>query len=403
MTYVATPATGARKPFSALDGLQVVITHDFMESYGGAERVTQEMAKAFPDAPVVAILGRESVARSMGVEGRFRTILPARPALLRHYRYLAPAYPLLTSYADVGAADVVLSSSYAFAHRFHVEGAAHICYSHSPLRFAWTMTDAYCYRWSRGPVSSLLFRSLAGALRASDRRGARPIDEFLTQSSYVADQIRRFYGRTARVIGAPVDCDVFRPAERPTAGEHFLLCSRLVEPYKQPGIVVEAFRHLPHRLVVAGDGPAMSSLRAQAPPNVTFVGQLDDVDLVPLMQGCIAAIVPSRDDFGLVPVEVMACGRPVLAYAGGGALETIVPGVTGELFDAQTTEAILQAVRSFDASRYSGAACRAHALQWDSQIFRARLRATVEGVVTARRPGALPTMPTHNGNGGLRV
>lgn len=359
---------------------RVVIAHDFMEIYGGAERVTAEMARAFPEAPVVALLGRTEVAARMGIEGRFRSILPAWPLLLRQYRLLAPVLGLLADTRRLPPADVVLSSSYAFAHRLRsVDDAPRVCYCHSPLRFAWSMTEGYREERAHNSLTRRAFDLLAAAMRASDRRSAQPIREYLTQSPFTAEQIERFYGRRATVIGAPVDCDLFRPGEGP-AGDYYLFCGRLIEPYKQVGIAIEAFRRVGARLVVAGAGPDLERLAASAPPNVEFLGHVADDRLVPLMQRCKALIFPSRDDFGLIPVEAMACGRPVLAYAGGGSLYTSVPGVTGELFDEQTADGIEAALRAFDPGAYDPARIREHARQWDSARFRERL---VEHVAAA--------------------
>ena len=362
-------------------GLRVVITHDFMEIYGGAERVTQEMAIAFPDAPVTAILARPEVAERMGVANRVSTLLPARPGVYRNYRLLTAAFPALTDATRLPEADVVLSSSYAFAHRLRTRNdAPRVCYCHSPLRFAWTMTSGYREVWAPGGPTGLAFDLFAGVMRRSDRRSAQPIARYLTQSPFTRRQIRRFYGRDADVIGAPVDCDLFHPSGRP-ADDYFLLCGRIIEPYKKVGLAMEAFRALGARLVVAGDGPALPELRAAAPPNVEFMGHLEDRELVELMQGCRAAIFPSRDDFGLTPVEVMACGRPVLAYAGGGARYTVIPGLSGELFATQTPEDLMDAVRAFDGDAYDPDAIREHAMQWDRKEFRRRLVAAVSDTV----------------------
>ena len=330
---------------------RVVITHDFMETYGGAERVTAEMAIAFPEAPVVALLGRRSVAARMGVADRFESILPARPRLLSHYRELAPVLGAIADANRLPECDVVLSSSYAFAHRLRsANDAPRVCYCHSPLRFAWSMTESYREQRAGNPLSGRAFELMAAAMRSSDRRSAQPIREYLTQSPFTAEQIERFYDKRASVIGCPVDTSLFRPVEDP-AGDYFLFCGRLIEPYKQVGITIEAFRRLGTRLVVAGDGPDRERLEATAPANVEFRGRLGDDELVPLMAGCRALVFPSRDDFGLIPVEVMSCGRPVLAYAGGGSLYTSLPGVTGELFETQTADAIEAAVRAFDPDR----------------------------------------------------
>lgn len=362
---------------------RVIISHDFMETYGGAERVTAEMALVFPDAPVVAILGRREVAARMKVEDRFRSILPPRPLLLRDYRYLTPVLGALTDRVRLPEADVVLSSSYAFAHRLRSRNdAPRVCYCHSPLRFAWSMTERYREELAKGGVRGRAFDALAAMMRRSDRRSAQPIHEYLTQSPFTAEQIERFYGREAAVIGAPVDCRLFHPTESPPE-DYYLFCGRVIEPYKQLGIVIEAFRRLGSRLVVAGDGPDRERLAASAPPNVEFVGHVGDDVLVPLMQRCQALIFPSRDDFGLLPVEVMACGRPVIAYGGGGSLYTSVPGVTGELFAEQAAAVVEAAVRDFDPGAYDPKRIREHALQWDGARFRERLEEHVRAAVRA--------------------
>ena len=352
---------------------RAIIVHDFMETYGGAERVTAEMARAFPEAPVVALLGRRSVAERMGIADRFSSILPPRPGLLRHYRLLTPVLGAIADSRRLPSAEVVLSSSYAFAHRLRSRNdAPRVCYCHSPLRFAWSMTESYREERARNAVSRRAFELLAAATRRSDRRSAQPIREYLTQSPFTAEQIERFYGKRAAVIGAPVDCDLFHPSEE-EPGDYYLFCGRLIEPYKQVGIAIEAFRRIGTRLVIAGTGPDHERLAASAPPNVEFVGHVDDDRLVPLMQRCKALVFPSRDDFGLIPVEAMACGRPVIAYAGGGSLYTSAPGVTGELFGEQTADAVEAAVRGFDPGAYDPARIREHAMQWDSGRFRERL------------------------------
>ncbi len=355
----------------------MVIAHDFMETYGGAERVTAEMARAFPEAPVVAILGRRRVADRMGVGDRFSSILPARTRLLAHWQLVTALCPAIVDRVRLPAADVLLTSSYAFAHGFRtVNDAPQVCYCHSPLRFAWTMTGAYQQQWAAGRLTGPAFGMFAGAMRRADRRVAGRAAHYLTQSPFTAMQIRQFYRREADIIGAPVDTELFSPGAAPPE-DYFLLSGRMIEPYKRVGVTVEAFRRLGMRLVVAGDGPALAELSAKAPPNVEFVGHLQDDELVDLMRRCRAAIFPSRDDFGLTPVEVMACGRPVLASSAGGARYTVVPGRTGELVDAETAEALADAVKAFVPERYDTSEIREHALQWDRLRFRARLSAAV--------------------------
>lgn len=361
--------------------LRVVIAHDFAEVYGGAERVIAEVADLFPEAPFWTILGRRSVARRMGVGDRFHSILPERPRLLRNYRWLAPLFPAIVRAVSLPAADVLVTSSYAFAHGFATRNRApQVCYCHSPLRFAWSMTPSYGSQLRGGVATKQLFRAFSSLMRFVDLRSAQRVTQYVTDSDFTADQIERFYARPAEIVGAPVDCELFRPADE-GHDDYYLFCGRLVEAYKRPSVVVKAFRSLPDRLLVAGDGPALPALRATAGSNVEFLGHLDDNDLVRVMQRCKAAIFPSRDDFGLIPVEVMACGRPVLAYGEGGALRTVRAGVTGEFFHSQTPEAVAAAVRAFDPKAYRPEAIRSHAEHWDRRRFRRAMLAAVERVV----------------------
>ncbi|MFT4035994.1 MAG: glycosyltransferase [Patulibacter sp.] len=376
---------------------RVVITHDFAEIYGGAERVTEVLAAEFPDAQVWTILGRQEIADRMGIGDRWHSLLPEQPTLLKRYRLLTPLYPAFTHAHRLPEADVILSSSYAFAHHLRtLNDAPQVCYCHGPLRFAWSMTEAYQSIWSSSSVGDVAFRSLAAAMRRSDRKAARRVDRYLTQSPYTADQIKRFYGRTPQVIGAPIDCNLFKPSGG-AREEFFLIVGRLIEPYKRVGIAVEAFRRLGLPLVVAGDGPAFDELRRTAPPNVTFLGQQGDDEVVDLMQRCRALLFPSQDDFGLVPVEAMACGAPIVAYRGGGATHTVVDGVTGLFFDEQTPESIEAAVRAFDPAALDTSAIRIHAEQWDVGAFRARVRAAVEEAAGCRVPGADAPPPLTGG------
>lgn len=370
-------------PSSAVSDMDAVIVHDFMETYGGAERVTAEIARAFPRADVVALLGRGAVAQRMGIADRWSSILPERQHLLDGYRVLAPLFPAISRLSRVRSTEAVISSSYAFAHGVRSKNdAPRVCYCHSPLRFAWTMTDDYAHHWAPGPARAA-FDGLAAAMRVADRRAARGVARYLTQSPFTAEQIRTSYGKRAEVIGAPVDTELFRPATSPQRGDYFLLCGRLIEPYKRPGIVVDAFRSLGQRLMVVGDGPALAELRRSAPPNVSFVGALDDAGVVQAMQNSIAGIFPSRDDFGLIPVEFMACGRPVIAFAEGGALHTVNPEVSGTFLKDQTATAIVDAIRAFDPADFDAERIRAHAMQWDARAFRERLVRQVADVVTS--------------------
>ncbi len=356
---------------------RVIIAHDNLWWYGGAERIAATIAAAFPEAPFWTILGRWDVAERMGIAARTRMLLPESRPVLAAYRALTPFYPALLHVRRLPAADVLLTSSFAFANRFRTRNdAPQVCYCYSPLRFAWSMTSQYGTELRGGRASSLAVRALAGAMRPLDRRAAARVSRYVAESRYVAAQVRQFYGRDSAVVYPPVDCELFRPGEGGHDG-YFLFCGRLIEPYKRPGIVVDAFRDLPHRLLVAGDGPALPELRRRATPNVEFLGQLGDAALVHAMQRAAAVVFPSVDDFGLIPVEAMACGRPVLAYRAGGALETVAEGTTGAFFDVQTPQSLAAAIRGFDPDAYDTGAIRRHALRWRRERFIEEIRAVV--------------------------
>ncbi len=337
--------------------------------------MTAEIARAFPDAPVYAILGRASVASRMGIGDRVTALLPERERLLRGYRSLAPAYPLLVRSARLPPADVVIASSYAYAHGFRsVNGAPVVCYCHGPFRHLWSQQPQYAAQLQGGRAGRAAFAAYCALARTADKAAARSVHSFFTQSPFTASLIEQVYGRRAELVPPAIDGGVFRPAQS-SPKRHFLFVGRLVEAYKRPSVVVEAFAKMPDvRLRIAGDGPALAALRRRATPNIEFLGRLDDDALVAEMQDCQAAIFPSADDFGLVPLEVNACGRPVLALAKGGARHTVKPGVSGEFLEDQTAAAIVAAVRRFDSGRYDPDAVRRHALKQDTQTFHERIR-----------------------------
>jgi glycosyltransferase involved in cell wall biosynthesis len=367
--------------------MRVVITHDFYETFGGAERVTAEIAAAFPDAPVYAILGRSSVARRMGIEDRVRPLLPEYERLLRHYRFMAPAYPPLVRSAKLPEADLIVSSTYAYAHGFRTPNRAPmLCYCHGPFRHLYSQQEQYASQLPGGIATRAAFRAYCAGARVFDRVAAASISQFVTQSPFTVELIRRSYGRTSKILAPPVDCDLFHPSDQPAKG-YFLFVGRLVEAYKRPSIVIDAFGRMPEkRLLIAGDGPARAELEARATENVEFVGALGDRELVSVMQGCEAAVFPSVDDFGLVPLEINACGRPVLAYRGGGALHTVRPGVSGDYIELQSADAVEAAVRAFNPGWYDTREIRAHAMRWSASGFREHLRDAADEVLGQTAP-----------------
>ena len=354
----------------------MLITHDFAFDYGGAERVTEAFARAFPEAELLFVGADRAVLERMGVSDRATTILPLGRFRGR-YRSLAPIYPLL---AGSRSADVVLSSSYAFAHHVRARDF-HLEYCHSPLRQLWVAEDRY--RASVGGTMRAGMTLFGGPLRRLDRRAVERVDELVASCENVRARIRSVYAREAAVLHPPVDTAVFRPSGAEREAGLALAVARLVEPYKAVRSLLDVFAQLPYRLVVAGDGRDGAALRASAPPNVEFVGHVGDDELRDWYGRASLVVFPGEDDFGLVPVEAMACGTPVVAADGGGARETVVHGATGLRFRDGGLE---QAVRQAMETEWDASAIRLHALAFDTSAFVERIR----GLVAARLGEASP-------------
>jgi len=370
--------------------LRVALVHEWLVTLGGSDRVLLALHHLYPDAPIFVSLydPRRLPAAYAGLPV-FTSFLQRLPGATRYHRSLVPLMPAAYGRFRLRGFDAVISSSHACAKGVTApRGTPHICYCHTPMRYAWDLQDEYLRGFS--PVLRALARNMLGRLRRWDVETARRVDHFIANSQFVADRIRRHYGREAAVIHPPVDTEFFTPAPEPApgtvdagAGGYFLVVSRLV-PYKRTDLAVQACTKLNVPLVVVGDGSEAARLRAMAGPTVRFVGEVDDITLRDYYRGCKALIFPGVEDFGLVPVEAQACGRPVIAYAGGGALESVIPGESGSFFSAQTVAGLVEAVRSFDPDAYEPAVIRRHAERFSMQRFQAEISRFVEGVVSTR-------------------
>ncbi|MDR7400610.1 MAG: glycosyltransferase [Armatimonadota bacterium] len=389
--------------------LRVAIVHDWLVTLGGADRVLLELHNLFPHAPVFTALHRPGAlpAPFRGLDVR-PSWLQRVPGAVGRHRLAVPLLPLAFRSVDLRGYHLVVSSSHACAHGVRVPpGAVHICYCHTPMRYAWDLQDEYVHALPRAVRPAA--RGILAALRAWDRAAAQRVDVFVANSRHVAGRIRRHYGRDAVVIYPPVDTDFFTPAAEtptrthgaaqegfppppgppstrsPVPGTYYLVVSRLV-PYKRVDLAVEAFTRLRRPLVVVGDGPERRRLEAMAGPGVRFVGEVADEVLREYYRHCRALVFPGVEDFGLVPVEAQACGRPVIALRQGGALESVVDGVTGLLFSEPDPEALASAVRAADGMEFDPRAIRAHAERFSRPRFRAAIVDLVETILRDRLP-----------------
>jgi glycosyltransferase involved in cell wall biosynthesis len=309
------------------------------------------------------------------------SFLQALPGASRYFRYLAPLYPAAFEAFDLSAYDLIVSTTTSWAKgvRFRAD-AIHVCYIHTVSRFA------FAYDQYVGGLTSLaLARPVVGALVAWDREAAKRPTAFIANSHNVAARVKRYYGRDAAVAHCPVDIDRFAVGRG--AGDYVLVVSRLL-PYKRVDLAIDAARLAGRRLLIVGSGPAERALKAQAVGSRTeFLGSVSDADLRGIMGDASAVILPGEEDYGLVPLEANASGRPALAYGRGGALETIRPGVTGEHFADATPESLAAALRAFDPARYDPAVLRAHAECFGPEPFKRRFAELVREIV---RSGAAP-------------
>ena len=360
--------------------MKVALVHDWLTGMRGGERCLEVFCELFPDAPIYTLLHTPG---SVSPTIERRTIHPSfiqrLPDAERRYRQYLPLFPAAIRRFDVAGYDLVLSSSHAVAKSVRVPpGALHVCYCFTPMRYVWDLYDDYFGRGA-GWATSLLMPPVAAALRRWDRRTAAGVHRFVAISRFIADRIRRAYGRDADVIYPPVDVSRFRIEESP--GDYYLVVSALT-PYKRVDLAVKAAGRLGRRLLVVGTGPEERRLRALAGPTVELLGWRDDAEIAALYAGCRALIFPTLEDFGITPLEAMAAGRPVIALGQGGALETVVaPGgaepPTGLFFGSQTVDALVEAIRRFESGRHRFAPkeLRLRAEAFDRGLFKERVQA----------------------------
>jgi glycosyltransferase involved in cell wall biosynthesis len=358
--------------------LNVALVHDYLNQRGGAERVFASIARAWPDAPIYTALYDESAVGDLFPRSRVhRSYLAGIPLANRCFRALAPLYPRAFEAFDLRGFDAIVSSTTSWSKGIRVPpGAVHVCYINTVSRFAFAR-DEYVPRFARPFLRRLI---------EWDAEAARRPTRFVANSRNVADRIRKYYGRDADVLHCPVELERFSVGRG--GGDYFIVAARLL-PYKRIELAIRAAALANVRLLVAGTGPAENALRRQAKgTTTTLLGYVEDARLDELIGNARAAIVPGEEDFGLVPLEAAAAGRPAIAYRAGGALETIVEGETGVFFDEPSAEALARVLRSFDASPFDPQRLRAHAERFAPAQFVERLRAIVERVYQENRCAA---------------
>jgi glycosyltransferase involved in cell wall biosynthesis len=359
--------------------VRVALVHDWLTGMRGGERCLEVFCELFPQAPLFTLL-RVPGSVSPTIENRRITtsFLQRMPGMEARYRFFLPLFPWAIERFDLRDYDLIFSASHCVAKAVRVPPRAlHLCFCFTPMRYVWDRYDDYFGKRAGWAVRALM-PPVAAALRRWDRATAARVHHFIAISRFVAERIRRCYGRPADVIYPPVDIRRFRLAEEP--GEFYLVVSALT-PYKRVDLAVAAANRLGIRLVVVGSGPEEARLRALAGPTVEFLGWRSDEDVAELYARCHALVFPPVEDFGIVLLEAMASGRPVIALGQGGALETVVPldggseTPTGILFPEPTVDALVAAIRRFEANahRFEPKALRARAEVFDRPLFKERV------------------------------
>lgn len=367
-----------------LSAMKIALIHDWLNQNGGAELVLEELLDLYPEATIFTSLYDRRVMPPHYAEWDIRTSFLQRiPGAAGHHQALLPFYPRAFERFDLSGYDLIISNSSAFAHLVKPgPNAVHINYCLTPPRFLWNL-DTYVQRESLWPGGTTALRPLIRYLREKDVRARDRVHYFVGISNAVVERIRRIYGQPAACIFPPVETGRFKISS--TNDDYYLVVSRLV-PYKRIDLAVEAMNRLGRRLVVVGDGRDLSKLRALAGPTVEFTGRLSEPEVNELVCRCRAFLFPGNEDFGIAPVEAQAAGRPVVAFAAGGALDTVTDGETGVTFAEATVDSMVEAILRLDAMQLDPETIRRHALRFDTNVFRERISAFVSGCLASSLP-----------------
>ena len=366
---------------------RVALVHDWLTGMRGGEKVLEVLCRVYPDADVLTLFHVRGSVSPVIERLRPRTsLLQAVPGVERFYRYCLPLFPFAIEQFDLDRYDLVVSTSHCAAKSVVKTGRArHLCYCFTPMRYAWDQFEEYFGEPRVGRVMNRVLRPVLKALARWDASTAGRVDRYVAISQHVATRIRRHYNRDASVVYPPVDTSFFCPDETVVPEDFLLIVSALV-PYKRIDLAIAASRLSGMPLRIVGDGPERAALTrlANAPGgDVQLLGPLPDGDVRGLYRRAAAVLLPGEEDFGIAPVEAQACGRPIVALARGGALETVIDGVTGVLVPDPTPEAFAAGITRAAAIPFDSRAIRAHAVKFDRAVFEQSIQSAIESMARA--------------------
>lgn len=386
--------------------MKVALVHDYLNQMGGAERVVLALHELFPDAPLYTSIYDPNRVDPAFQHMDIRTSFMQKfPFIMKHHQPYLPFYPSAMENLDLRGYDLVLSSSSAFGKGVIVKpGTVHICYCHTPMRWCWNYHE-YVERERLGGMARRMLPLMMTRLRMWDQTSAARVDHFIANSPVIAERIQKYYRREAQVIPPPVEASRFLFDPTRQLGDYLLILGRFV-PYKRFDLAIQACNQLRLPLVVIGKGRDEKRLKAMAGPTIRFLGGLADTEVLEYFARCRAFLFPGEEDFGITPLEAQASGRPVIAYGAGGALSSVIEGITGTFFREQTVESLVGVLSSFDERRFDPQVIRNHALEFDKPRFQRRILQYIETKMqekysqvpkyTQIDPGSVFGSATHN-------
>ena len=360
--------------------MKIALVHDYLVQYGGAERVLEAFQELYPYAPIYTLIHDQDSMHGHFAHSRIHTSFLQRfPFSKKRHRLFPPLMPLAIEGFDLSAYDVVLSDSSSFA-KGVITGpeTLHVCYMHTPMRYAWDDCQKYTEDFGFPRLVKKLVPFFMNPIRLWDRVSADRVDRIVANSNFVAARIRKYYRKESIVIHPPVDVDRFAVA--PAGKDYYLMVGRLIA-YKRHDIAIEAFNRLKLPLKIIGRGPELERLKRLAGPTIEFLGRVDEAELPQYYAECRGFVFPQEEDFGIVAIEALASGRPLIAYRGGDIPEHMEEGKMGVFFDEQTSESVIQAVERFEKMHFDPAYIRSRVLRFDKALFKAKMKDYIESEV----------------------
>jgi glycosyltransferase involved in cell wall biosynthesis len=362
--------------------MKIALVHEFLNQFGGAERVLLALHEIFPEAPIYALLYEPTKVKGINPKIIQTSFLQKWPQFLKsRHKLLLPLYPLAVEQFDLSGFDIIISDSNSFAKGILTRSdAIHICYCHTPTAYLWHYFHEYLQEQRLSNITESIVKKMLHRLRIWDYQAAQRVDYFIANSKNVQRRIKKYYGRDSEVIYPPVDIENLKLKTQNSklqlkTRNYFLIVSRL-SAYKRVDLAIRAFNKFKERLIVIGEGSELFRLKKMAKSNIEFLGFQSDEKIKDYYQNCRAFIFPGEEDFGLTPIEAMACGKPVIAYKKGGVLESVIENKTGVFFQEPTAESLLDAINRFKKieSQFNPSQIRKQAEKFDKKIFQKKIK-----------------------------